>query len=191
MAKKTTAKQIYQIKVTLQGSAKPPIWRRLLLADNTPLDELHDVLQVAMGWENAHLHMFSYGQEFYGPLDEYDRGNTLDEAKYRLNQLMRKEKDSLLYIYDFGDDWQHKIVLEKILPLDAQQSLPFCVAGKGACPPEDCGGIYGYYDLLRVLADPNDEEYEDMLEWAGELHPEVFSAAEANEIFREHWNTKK
>jgi hypothetical protein len=191
MAKKTTAKQIYQIKVTLQGSAKPPIWRRLLLADNTPLDELHDVLQVAMGWENAHLHMFSYGQEFYGPLDEYDRGNTLDEAKYRLNQLMRKEKDSLVYIYDFGDDWRHKIVLEKILPPDAQQNLPFCVTGKGACPPEDCGGIYGYYDLLRVLADSNDEEYEDMLEWAGELHPEVFSAAEANKIFSEHWNSKK
>jgi hypothetical protein len=181
MTRKRT-RRIYQLKVTLKGS-KPPIWRRLLVPSDIRLDELHLVLQTAMGWMNCHLHQFMADNVYYSLAAE---GFELDfdmedERRYRLSDLLWTEKDSLIYEYDFGDSWEHKLVLEKILPDDQQQKLPLCIKGSRACPPEDCGGIPGYAELLEVLKNPADPEYEDMVEWlGGEFDAEAFDVKSVN-----------
>lgn len=160
-------KHIYQLKIALIGS-KPPIWRRILLADSTPLPVFHTVLQIAMGWEEAHLHQFKMGNTFYGvPDPDFTFVDVRDEAEYKLNQLLRQEKDALIYEYDFGDSWEHKVTLEKILPFSEEAQLPRCIKAKGACPPEDVGGIWGYYEFLEAINDPTHPEHEGYLDWIG------------------------
>ncbi len=182
---------IYQLKVTLSGS-KPPIWRRILVPDCIHLGELHDIIQITMGWQDCHLHQFISGRSFYGvPNDEFGAGfgpTMKDETQYQLSKCLKKEKDSLQYEYDFGDGWHHKIVLEKKLPDDDSMPLLSCVKGKRACPPEDCGGVGGYQNLLAVLQDPSDPEYEDWMEWVGdEFDPEFFDLQETNNILSEYY----
>jgi hypothetical protein len=164
---------LYQLKITLAGS-KPPIWRRLIVKDNIRLDELHSVLQVTMGWSNYHLHQYKLKNLYIGiPDPEWDMDIT-DERNVCLHDIISNPKDSFVYEYDFGDSWEHKIVLEKMLPLDSSES-PLVVKGKKACPPEDCGGIWGYYDFLEAIQDPKHEEHESMLEWVGgEFDPDEF-----------------
>ena len=178
-------RSIFQLKVTLEES-KPPIWRRILVPGDINLARFHDVLQIVMGWTNSHLHQFFSGGAMYGiPDDEFggDYGFEMkDDSKYKLSQLLEKEKDSLQYEYDFGDAWGHKIILEKILPHDSSLKLPSCIKGKRACPPEDCGGMWGYQDLLEVIRDTSHPEHEDMLEWlGGDFDPEYFDVDEVNE----------
>ncbi len=179
-------KNIYQIKISLIG-AKPPIWRTVLVPSNLKLAAFHDVIQVAMGWTESHLHQFIANQVFYGiPDDEFEL-EMEDETKYKLSQLLKKEKESLIYEYDFGDSWEHKILLEKILPFDTKTALPVCIKGKRACPPEDCGGIWGYEELLKTISDPKHPEREDMLEWlGGEFDPEEFDLEGINEDLAEY-----
>ncbi len=190
MAKRKRRKsptQIYQLKITLEHS-KPPIWRRVQVAADIRLSRLHDVIQVAMGWYDAHLHQFIVGrypdETLYGvPHPDYgDWGPTMnDESLTKLNQILMAEKDKFTYEYDFGDGWKHIILLEKILPPEEGVTYPRCIKGKRACPPEDCGGVWGYYHLLDVLADPENPEHEEMLEWlGGELDPEYFDLDEVN-----------
>ena len=105
------------------------------------------------------------------------------EARVKLDKLLHNEKDSLVYAYDFGDGWEHQVLLEKILHFDETVKTPICIKGKLTCPPEDCGGIYGYYDLLKTLADPKHPGHEDMLDWlGGEFDPEAFSIEEVHEL---------
>ena len=145
------------------------------------LGAFHDVIQVAMGWTDSHLHQFIANKVFYGIPDDDFGLEMEDESKYKLSQLLKKEKDSLIYEYDFGDSWEHKILLEKILPFDTKIALPVCIKGKRACPPEDCGGIWGYEELLETISDPKHPEHEDMLEWlGGEFDPEEFDLEEIN-----------
>jgi hypothetical protein len=187
MTKKHTD-SIYQIKITLIGS-KPPIWRTVLVPDDIKLGAFHEVIQTVMGWTESHLHQFIANKQFYGMIDDdLDMGMDVeDETKYKLSQLLTKEKDSLVYEYDFGDSWEHKILLEKILPFDAKTVLPVCLKGKRACPPEDCGGIWGYGDLLITISDPKHPEYEEMMEWlGGEFDPEAFDLEEINENLAEY-----
>ena len=179
---------VYQLKVTLQG-VKPPIWRRLLVPSHLTLGRLHEVLQIAMGWTDSHLHQFISDGVFYGmPGEELDFGMEIkNENKFKLNQLLKKEKDSFIYEYDFGDGWEHKVSLEKILPHDANISLPQCIKGKRACPPEDCGGIWGYHDLLEIFKDPENPDYEEMSEWLGEgFDPEALDLDEINALLLEY-----
>lgn len=175
---------IYQIKVTLKGS-KPPIWRRLQVPANTRLDKLHNIIQVAMGWFNAHLHQFIVDDTYIGLLHpDYDMwgAEMLDEKKYRLNQIAPGEKSRFIYEYDFGDSWEHVILVEKILPPEKGVHYPRCIKGKRACPPEDVGGIWGYADLLEAIKDPKHPELEQMLEWVGDdFDPEAFDLDETNE----------
>jgi hypothetical protein len=174
--------QIYQMKVALKG-AKPPIWRRILVPGHLTLDRLHMVIQVAMGWTSSHLHQFEAFGDIFGTADdelafEFD---VYDEASVKLNTLLQREKDSMTYLYDFGDSWAHKVTLEKILPCDKAQTLPACIKGKRACPPEDCGGIWGYAALLNTLNEPSSPDYQNMLEWVGGgFDPEAFDIAETN-----------
>lgn len=179
-------KSIYQLKILLKGS-KPPIWRRVLVPNDIRLDKLHEVIQESMGWFNYHLHHFYDGGKYYQiPFDEDDGfwgEPPLDEREYKLYQLLKEEKQKLSYEYDFGDGWEHTITLEKVLPFDSDKKLPLCVKGKRACPPEDCGGIWGYEHLQEVISDPNNEEYEDMIEWLGEgFDSEYLDIEEVNEL---------
>jgi len=175
---------IYQVKVTLRN-AKPPIWRRILVSPTIHLGQLHAIIQIAMGWEGYHLHQFIAGRSFYGPRED-EFGSRLnwdmeDETQYKLSRFLKKEKDSLQYEYDFGDGWEHKIVLEKKLPDDGSVTGATCIKGKRACPPEDCGGIWGYQNLLEIRQDPSHPEYEEMLEWLGEdFDPEAFELQAVN-----------
>jgi hypothetical protein len=172
--------QVYQLKVTLKGS-KPPIWRRLLVAGNTNLRKLHDILQTTMGWDGAHLHQFIVGGEYYGVPDPEYLEDLHDEKKCKLNQIVADEKSKFHYEYDFGDSWVHEIVVERILPPEPGKYYPVCITGKRSCPPEDVGGIWGYADFLETLKNPEDPDYEELLEWVGEdFDPEAFDLAGIN-----------
>ena len=165
---------LYQLKITLKGS-KPPIWRRVVVPGDMRLNRLHHVIQIAMGWTDSHLHQFVVGTRsactYFGVPDPefHDIGSeTLSERRYAVADLAPIPKKKFIYEYDFGDDWEHEVIAEKILPRDPAFKCPVCLAGANACPPEDCGGIYGYCDLLKILADPKHPNYEDMTEWIGE-----------------------
>jgi len=174
---------VYQMKVTLKGS-KPPIWRRIQVGSWITLENLHCILQEVMGWENAHLHQFEMGKKTYGePNPEYeDLGlEVIDEATVRLGEVVKKSKDRFLYEYDFGDSWYHEVRVEKVLPREQQKKYPVCLAGKRACPPEDCGGLWGYYDLLEAIQNADHPDHEQVLEWVGgEYDPEEFDIDEVN-----------
>ena len=178
-----TLKKIYQLKIQLLG-IKPPIWRRFQVLSSTKLSDFHDICQQVMGWDNYHLHQFSKGGSRYGAIDPdfADLDDSLkNEAKYKLSDLLTSEKQQLNYTYDFGDNWEHKITLEKILPFTTTQKLPVCIKAVRACPPEDVGGIWGYEELLETLADKEHPEYKEMLEWVGEnFQPEYYNIEETN-----------
>ncbi len=173
----------YQLRIAIRGT-KPPIWRRIIVPPSMKLDRLHDVIQTVMGWEDCHLHMFIKGRQRYSipsPWDDDFRmpgmPRDIDERKYRISQLLKRAKDWITYEYDFGDSWEHRITLQKILPYDPAVRLPACIGGKRRCPPEDSGGVWGYYDKLDILKDPGNLDYEHISEWMGEdFDPEVFSA---------------
>jgi hypothetical protein len=170
--------RIYQLKVTLRGS-KPAIWRRVEVADSVTLAKLHSILQTAMGWYDSHLHQFVVGDAYYGvPHPDMD---VRDERRFKLNQALTAPKQKIVYEYDFGDSWEHEIVLEKVLAPEPGATYPRCTDGKRACPPEDCGGIWGYAELLEAISDPEHPEHEEMSEWLAEdFDPEAFDLDEVN-----------
>ncbi len=176
--------QVFQFKITLKG-IKPPIWRRIQVPETYTFWDLHVAIQDAMGWDDYHLHEFELVNPLTGlkqsigsPDKEFDR-EVFSELKQKLVDFFSMENRSAVYTYDFGDNWEHKIQLEKILPREEGVTYPICIKGKRACPPEDCGGIWGYAELLEILGNPNHEEYEEMLEWlGGEFDPEHFDVEE-------------
>jgi hypothetical protein len=172
---------VYQLKVTLKG-VRPPIWRRLLVPGNVTLARLHRILQVAMGWEDYHLYRFEVGGASFGEPDPEFDDDMRSARRVHLKEVAPAAGSRLLYEYDFGDGWEHRIVVEKILPPQRGVHLPVCLAGKRACPPEDCGGVWGYADLLAALADPAHPEHEAMLRWVGgPFDPEAFDLEAVNE----------
>ena len=181
MAKGIEAR-VYQVKVALQG-VKPPVWRRLLVPGSISLRKLHDILQVAFGWTDSHLHLFEVQGQTFGVPDSDFANDMRSDARVPLDHVLVREKDAMIYEYDFGDGWRHKIVLEKIVQPTPETRAPLCIAGARACPPEDCGGIWGYANLLDAIANPSHPEHEEMLEWlADEFDPEHFSVEEVNAI---------
>ena len=188
MAKPTT---IYQLKVTLKHT-QPAIWRRLQVPSDIKLGKLHLVLQDALGWTNSHLHQFLVGERRIGIQDMDDAfGDELeDENRVKLSQIAI-EKTRLRYEYDFGDSWEHEILVEKVLPAVDGIRYPFCTAGKRACPPEDCGGVSGYERLLEIIVDPDHEEHAEMLEWlGGPFDPEAFDLERTNVLMRTSRNSR-
>jgi hypothetical protein len=176
--KKQELFRIYQLKVTLRG-VRPPIWRRILVPSHITLGELHEVLQNAMGWTNSHLHEFVVGKRSFGP--PVMGLEAEDESGVRLDEWLAKPKDQMTYVYDFGDDWQHQVLLEKVLEPEPGVRYPVLVAGKRAAPPEDVGGVFGYAEFLDALADPSHPEHEEYLDWVGDgFDPEAFDVEEAN-----------
>jgi hypothetical protein len=181
----------YQLQVLLNGS-QPPIWRRILVPGTANLSWLHTVLQVTMGWTNSHLHQFICGEHTYSdPLahSEPYEGDppVLDEGKFTVSELLTDIHKGLVYEYDFGDSWEHIVTVEKILPMEASVSaVAVCMAGAGACPPEDCGGIGGYDELLKALKNRKHPEHQSMKQWLGRpFDPEAFDVMKTN-----HWLRK-
>jgi len=176
--------QVYQFKIELQG-VKPKVWRRIQVPESYSFWDLHVAVQDAMGWFDSHLHAFhiknpSTGKQeemgcYIDPLMENDFGK-ISCWDRKISEYFSPENSSALYLYDFGDYWQHDITLEKILPCKKEIDYPICLAGENACPPEDCGGSPGYADLLQTNFDPDEEDYEEFMEWLGEdFDPKYFN----------------
>jgi hypothetical protein len=218
---------VHVLRVELKGS-KPPIWRKLAVPSDMTLGELHDTIQIAMGWEDDHLHQFRLRiekkkvsrqqrlKQFREMVEEQSRriaqgGDVLggghffrmrgerifasrfnlmgqpmdlegeDEDAVTLAEVCPKVKDKLIYEYDFGDKWRHTIAVQKIVDREPGKTYPRCLGGKMACPPEDCGGIWGYYGMLDALDDPTNERREEILDWLGDdFDPEAFDPDEVN-----------
>lgn len=178
---------VLQFKVSLQES-KPEIWRTFQIEDNVTLYALHNVIQVVMNWTNAHLHMFKINGKSYAMPEYFEEMEEefLDEQDVKIADLNLAEGTSFVYIYDMGDSWSHKVTLEKIGEKGGNKKYPLCLDGKFACPPEDCGGMPGYYEMLKVLKDPKHEEYEDILDWLGDdFDPDFFDLDDANDFLEE------
>ena len=143
----------------------PPIWREIDVPTSMTLKQVHAVIQAAMDWENAHLWQFSIGRE---------RVAESRAAKLCLHELLRPRSTKLSYLYDFGDSWEHQLTLTRARPADPSTAYPRYVAGEQAAPPEDCGGIPGFYARLEILEDPRHPDYEEVKEWLGDYHPKTF-----------------
>lgn len=190
MAKKAVrpTTTVFQFKITLQ-EVTPLIWRRIQVADGT-LDELHEHIQSAMGWTNSHLHEFEIGGERYGDPellgDDFEEFTGENSRVVRIGEIVghRRKGFRFRYLYDFGDSWEHEVLFEGIVAPDEKTKYPVCVEGKRACPLEDCGGSFGYMDLVEALSNPKYEEHESLRDWAGEYDPERFSTADATKRMR-------
>ncbi|HVA65373.1 MAG TPA: plasmid pRiA4b ORF-3 family protein [Elusimicrobiota bacterium] len=173
------AAKVYQLKITLVG-LEPPVWRRVLVPGDASLGSLHRVIQYAMGWSDCHLHMFHVGKTRIAPRTP-DWDDVEDERKFVLWDIARKTGAKFFYEYDMGDSWGHEIKVESITPATGAFKGPECLAGAGACPPEDCGGIGGCEDLLAALRDPKHEQHDEMVDWVGgDYDPKAFDLAAAN-----------
>jgi len=169
--------KVHQLKVVLRG-VEPSIWRRLQVPASTTLAELHGVVQVAMGWQDCHLHQFEIAGVTYGIDDGEGWGPApKDERHTRLDSVAGKGT-GFTYEYDFGDGWEHDIDVEDVLDAEVGKAYPACIAGERSCPPEDCGGTWGYENFLAALADP---DHDELLEWVGgEFDPEHLDLVAVN-----------
>lgn len=174
---------VFQLKVTLRGTT-PAVWRRVLVDGSSTLDRLHDVIQAAFGWWGYHLHDFEIDGTTYGVADPDWGLATTDESGVRLDSVAGAGS-RFLYRYDFGDDWRHDVVVEKVVPDDGTITVPACVDGRRACPPEDCGGTSGFARMLEILADPSHPEHLEQSEWVGrDYDPAAFDPSEFEENLR-------
>jgi hypothetical protein len=177
---------VYQLKVVLARS-RPPIWRRVLVPGDNTLAALHHVLQRVMGWSDDHLHDFVIQGARYGRTArgiDFGDPELLDENRAALKDVLPAAGKSFRYEYDFGDDWIHDVKVEKALVRDKGGVYPFCLGGENACPPEDCGGIFGYYDKLEIIKDPSNPEHEHIKEWMGSFDPAFFNLEAVNRSLR-------
>lgn len=174
--------EVIQFKINLKGG-KPAIWRRFLIEKDIFFDEFHDVIQAVMGWENCHLYEFKVENYTISQInDDFDDFNdSIDSTKITLAEVFKKEKQKIIYTYDFGDSWTHEILVENFLEKEINSIYPVCLKGKNNCPPEDCGGIWGYQELLETIMDTNNPDREEVLEWIGEdFDPLHFDIEEIN-----------
>ena len=181
----STSTGLIQLKIKLKDS-KPPIWRRILVNNDIAFSYLHNIIQIVMGWENYHLYSFNFKGFTIGEDDpEFDdffgKDNKLNADNTPLSEILLKVKQKFIYEYDFGDGWEHELIVEKFLPLNKKIPVAKCLKGVKACPPEDCGGIWGYYNLLEAINDKKHPEHNDVLEWIGEEYDtEYFNLKEVN-----------
>jgi hypothetical protein len=179
--------QIYRLKVTLRD-VRPPIWRRIEVPGMATLGELHAILQTVMGWHDSHLHEFEIDGVDYGrPDDGWGADEKIrDESRVRLNRVAGPGT-KIRYTYDFGDNWRHDVVVEKMSPAEDGVRYPRCLAGKRAIPPEDVGGDYGYAEFCAAMADPGHPEHEHYRQWIGrDWDPEFFQVSSVNEALQPH-----
>ncbi len=185
MPRKKEEPSVYQLKITLLG-IEPPILRRIQVPNTLLLCCLHDALQAVLGWTDSHLHQFVKDDTYWSDpewYEDYDDIEVIDESRVRVGRVLEAEGESVCYDYDFGDNWQHEVILEKILPAPTVRPRPVCLGGERHRPPEDVGGTSGYEEFLEVIFDPTHEEYERYLTWAGgSFQPEEFDQRAVNEV---------
>ncbi|MGO9411442.1 MAG: plasmid pRiA4b ORF-3 family protein [Spirochaetia bacterium] len=182
MPSKTRKCDVYQLKLSV-SNIRPPIWRRILVRSDLTLARLHLIIQSLMNWYNYHLYQFDIGQEEYGPpLEDDDLHGKRKSPGIRLSRAFGKGIKSILYEYDFGDGWEIRIQLERILSGLVQEEQVICATGARRGPAEDSGGPYGYQEYLDILKNPSHAEYKEIKEWIGEhFDPEDFDLKETNE----------
>jgi len=174
--------KVLTLKVTLIGS-NPPIWRRFQIRDCVTLGDLHYAIQIVMGWTDDHLHEFRIGRKRFAAIldDDYFQESLNDEEEVELRDVLKRKGTKFQYIYDFGDGWMHQVVVEERSEPQPGGRYPVCMDGEGSCPPEDCGGMGGYYNMLEILEDPEHEEYTTYREWLSEdFDPDDFDIDKAN-----------
>jgi len=180
----TNKTSVYQIKITLEKS-KPPIWRRFQVMGDTRLSKLHRVVQIVMGWTNSHLHQFVIDGTYFSEPDPESMEEVVNERKVRLSEVVKHEKSRFVYEYDFGDGWKHALIVEKILPVETGVRYPRCLDGALACPPEDCGAIWGYYEKLAIMKDPLHPDHQAIVKWMGkDFDAKAFAVEETNQLLK-------
>ncbi len=188
----STDAPVAQLKVTLKNF-NPAIWRRILVKSDVTLGTLHAIIQMVMGWSGGHMHQFILGKRpnllFIGSPEGFDDGEMENEDEATVSQVLPAAKSKMVYEYDFGDGWEHEIVLEKIVQAEKGVYYPQCLAGENACPPDDVGGVWGYGDFLEAISNPDHPEHEERLEWiGGDFDPQEFDLADVNKRLK---NLKK
>jgi hypothetical protein len=182
MPRRPTNEQVYELDIRLIG-IEPPIWRRFTVSDQIRLSALHHMVQVVMGWEHSHLHQYIVGETHYGEPDpEFDEYVKMqDDRRFKLRDIAREKEASFVYEYDFGDGWQHRVTVVDIWPRTENSLVPRCWDGSRACPPEDCGGIGGYQNLVEALRNRRHPEHRELRAWVGKQYdPELFSVQAVN-----------
>ena len=172
--------RLYLLKIQL-ADIEPAIWRRFVVPADITLDRLHDVIQIVMGWTDSHLHEFTIGKKRYTEYPEYE-DDGLECGRYRLGDLIKQKGRAFHYLYDFGDSWEHEIVIEENRYFNPKMDTVLaCLEGERACPPEDVGGVSGYFEFCEALKDPNHDEHESYMEWSGGDYDSESFEAEAVE----------
>lgn len=183
-------KSIYQIYIELQD-IEPKIWRRFQVNSDIELTDLHKIIQVLMGWTNSHLHQYIMNDKYYSPRtdgdeDFWDDTMNVDYQGLKLNDLLKKEQELMEYEYDYGDSWMHNLILEEVLSCVNDSFQPVCLDGMRHCPPEDCGGSYGYMEVLKILKNHKSPEHKEWKAWLGEgFNPEEFDIEEINKSLKQ------
>lgn len=176
--------QPYQLRLELKG-VKPAVWRRIAVPGTIKLSKLHQILLAAMGWQGGHLHEFIFADAMYGEAQEEMEPGVEDESRVSLNKAMAGS-NSFTWIYDYGDYWEHKIKVERIVDLGVPLETAMCLTGKNACPPEDVGGTPGYAEFLAAIRDPANPEHQTMLQWyGGAFDPSAFDPFDAQQRLNE------
>ena len=181
-------KMVYQLRITLFDT-QPKIWRRILIPTSATFWDLHSAIQDVFHWNHSHLHMFLYDDKafkksmIFGIPSDEDTLETYPSWKHKMSKYLNLEEPCIRYVYDFGDDWIHMVELENILPAEKGVTYPICLDGKRNAPPDDCGGVRGYDDMLEILSDPTAEEYDDTKIWVesmtgGPYDPKHFDPTE-------------
>jgi len=178
---------VFDLVIRLEA-CEPPVWRRVSVPGNLTLADLHLVIQAVMGWGDSHLYEFDVEGVLFGEHEAewVDEPTVHPGSGVTLDEVIHESLTELLYTYDFGDDWRHLIQIEgRVVPNGESDLSPTCVGGAYACPPEDVGGVHGYADFLRVIGDPSDEEYVEVMRWCGgRFDPHVFDIEAANRAIR-------
>lgn len=183
--------RVYEVKVTLL-MIRPPVWRRIKVRSDITLEDLHGVLQVVMGWTDSHMHAFRLVGRQANVRSRQTAVERNEERRTRLVELLTKPKDRLVYEYDFGDSWEHEVVLEKVGDHPPGARYPWVLGGARACPPEDVGGVGGYAHFLQVMRAPRHPEHVEMMEWhGGPFDPEAFDVQALNRAFHGGWAPAK
>ncbi len=182
------AQKIFRFKIVLDDIL-PQIWRRIEVENNITFYQFHLVIQEAMGWTNSHLHEFGAGNFRIGDTsaeaNEFGDYPQWEEKDEKIGQYFSENNTAIKYTYDFGDNWEHTIMLEAIGNKKKNVKYPRCIDGARACALEDCGSSPGYYRLIEILSDPKHDEYKNMKMWSGDFDPEYFDKKEATEGMRD------
>ena len=176
----TPPNSVYTLKVTLRG-VKPPIWRRLQVADTTTMAQLHKIIQALMGWEDEHLHQFTIGTEVYGEASVEGYRRVRDEKRFKLGELVPAAPAKFAYLYDFSVNWEFEVAVEEITPPVEGQVLPLCTKGKRAAPPEHIGGAWGYQALLEARENPRHPERQRFADLIAAYDPDAVDMDSTNQ----------